>query len=76
MFHHIRLLPLVFGIVLGIIGILFVKPTQNIIHKYPTPENAGKIVYKDKNGVCYTYQSTQVDCDKNESRIKDFPLTM
>jgi len=75
MFHHIRLLPLLFGIVLGIVGILFVKPTQNIIYKYPTPENSGKIVYKDKNGVCYNYQSTKVDCDTNENRLKDFPLT-
>jgi len=75
MFKHIRLVPLVFGIIVGIVGILFVKPIENIIYKYPTPENAGKIVYKDKNGICYTYQSQQVDCDKNESRMKDFPLT-
>ncbi len=75
MFHHIRLLPFIFGIVLGIVGILFAKPAQNIIYKYPTPDSAGKIVYKDKNGVCYTYQSTQVDCDKNENRLKEFPLT-
>lgn len=74
MFQHIRLVPLLIGLVIGIIGILFVKPTQNVIYKYPTPENAGKIVYKDKNDVCYVYKAQQVDCDKNESKLKDFPL--
>ena len=74
MFQHIRLVPLLIGLVIGIIGILFVKPTQNVIYKYPTPENAGKIVYKDKNDVCYVYKEQQVDCDKNESKLKDFPL--
>lgn len=74
MLKHIRLQPLLFGIVIGVIGILFVKPDKNIIYKYPTPENSEKIVYKDKNGVCYTYKANQVDCDKNESRMKNFPL--
>ena len=34
----------------------------------------GLVVYKDKNGVCYKYIATKADCDKNESRLKDFPL--
>jgi len=75
MLKHIRLMPLILGIVIGIVAVMFVKPEKNIIYKYPTPETAGKIVYKDKNGVCYKYTSKQVDCDKNVSRIKDFPLS-
>jgi hypothetical protein len=75
MLKHIRIIPLILGIVIGIVAVMFVKPEKNIIYKYPTPETAGKIVYKDKNGVCYKYTSKQVDCDKNVSRIKDFPLS-
>lgn len=75
MLKHIRLMPLILGIVIGIVAVLFIKPEKNIVYKYPTPETAGKIVYKDKNGVCYKYTSKQVDCDKNVSRIKDFPLS-
>jgi hypothetical protein len=74
MLKHIQLIPLIVGIVIGIISIFFVNPQKSIIYKYPTPENAGKIIYKDKNGVCYKYAAKQVDCDKNESRLKDFPL--
>ena len=75
MFDHIRPVPLLAGIALGIVGFLFVKPQQNVVLKYPTPENAGKMVYKDKNGVCYQYKATSVDCDKNESRLKEFPIS-
>lgn len=74
MLKHLRLLPLISGIIIGIIAIFFIKPTKNIIHKYPTPETAGKLIYKDKNSVCYKYTAKQADCDKNESRLKDFPL--
>jgi hypothetical protein len=75
MLKHIRIVPLTLGIIIGIIGIIFVKPSKNVVYKYPTPENSGKLVYKDKNGICYKYNAKQLDCDKNESRIKDFPIT-
>lgn len=75
MIKHIRLIPLIIGIIFGIIGIYFVKPEQNIIYKYPTPENAGKLTYKDKNGLCYKYSAKEVNCDANESRLKDYPIS-
>jgi hypothetical protein len=74
MLKHIRVLPLILGIVIGIVAVFFVKPSKNVVNKYPTPETANKLVYKDKNGVCYKYTAKQVDCDKNESRLKDFPI--
>jgi hypothetical protein len=75
MLKHIRLIPLIVGIVIGIISIMLIKPEKEVIIKYPTPENAGKITYKDKNGICYKYIAKDVDCDKNELRLKDFPLS-
>jgi hypothetical protein len=54
--------------------VYFIKPTQKIVYKYPTPENAGKIIYKDKNGICYKYTSKELDCDKNVARLKTYPL--
>jgi hypothetical protein len=74
MIKHFRLIPFVIGLVIGFIAVIMTKAEKNVIYKYPTPETAGKIVYKDKNGICYKYNAKQVDCDKNESRLKDFPL--
>lgn len=38
------------------------KPAPQIVYKMPTPENAGKVVYKDKVGTCYKYKAFKVDC--------------
>jgi len=74
MIKHVKLIPFLAGLVIGVIAIMFIKPESTIVFKYPTPENCGKVVYKDKNGVCYKYSSNDVDCDKNETKLKDFPL--
>lgn len=74
MLKHIRLIPLILGLVIGFIAIFLLKPEKNVVYKYPTPDTAAKLTYKDKNGICYKYKTTQVNCDSNESRLKDFPL--
>jgi len=74
MIKHIKLFPLFIGIVVGILAVVFVKPEQKVIYKYPTPVSCGKTTYKDKNGVCYKYSAKELDCDKNEDRLKMFPL--
>jgi hypothetical protein len=75
MFSHIQIIPLVFGIAIGVIALIFVKPEMNVVYKYPNPESSDKIIYKDKNGICYAYSPTKVDCDKNEDKLKNFPLS-
>jgi hypothetical protein len=75
MFNHIRIVPLITGLAIGIIAILCIKPEENAVHVYPHPDIAEKTIYKDKNGVCYRYRATKVDCDKNEDKLKDFPLS-
>ena len=75
MISHIRILPLIAGIILGIIAILYVKPEETVVYKYPHPDTADKTIYKDKNGVCYRYKPTKVDCDKSQDKLKDFPLS-
>jgi len=75
MIKHIVFTPLVCGLIVGIIAIIYVKPEENIIRKYPTPESAKHTIYKDRNGMCYKYIPNKVDCDKNEARLKDFPLS-
>jgi len=75
MLKHFRLLPFVLGVIAGIIGIYFVKPEQTVTMQYPTPDRAEKAIYKDKNGICYKYSVKKVDCDKNEGKMKNFPIT-
>jgi hypothetical protein len=62
------------GVVIGIVGLLFWKQKPTVVQKYPHPTNVEKNIYKDPNGVCYKYKSSEVDCDKNESTIKPYPI--
>ena len=39
-------------------------PTPEVILKYPTPINSGKIVYQDLADTCYVYESEQIPCPK------------
>lgn len=48
---------------LGILYVYMVTPHRRAIVKYPTPYNAGKVVYKDEtDGTCYKYKAQQTDC--------------
>ena len=46
-------------------------PVPDVIIKYPTPQNAGKIVYKDDSDVCYKYKAEEVSCPKDKSNVKN-----
>jgi len=71
---HFRILPFIAGIGAGVLVIFFYKPEAIVVHEYPHPENVSQRAYRDLNGVCYKYQSKEVDCDKNEETLKVYPL--
>jgi hypothetical protein len=50
------------------------KPLDKTIMKYPSPENVKNTVYRDQNGICYTYSVEKVDCDKNEGTLSEYPI--
>ena len=74
MLKHIRIVPFVIGLVVGVIAMVVAKPQQNIVYKYPNPKTAKDTVYKDGNGICYRYQANEVNCDVNEDKLKEYPL--
>lgn len=54
------------------VGMFFVyisTPKPDIIIKYPTLENAGKIIYQDDAGECYKYMVKNVQCPADKSKI-------
>lgn len=60
--------------VIGLILTYLLTPVPTLIIKYPTPENAGKFIYKDKADVCYKYAAEEVSCPTDESMIKEIPI--
>lgn len=73
-FSQLRFLPLLLGLFFGMFFVYVLKPSPTVIYKYPNLDNAGKIIYQDRNGACFKYHADTVDCDKNEERITTYPL--
>ena len=74
MLHHFRVVPLFAGIAVGLFMVFFYKPAAHVVYEYPHPNNVKDRVYRDKNNVCYSYTSTEVDCDANEGNLRPYPL--
>lgn len=50
---------------IGIFLVYVMTPTPEVILRYPTPQNAGKVVYQDSADMCYKYTSVEVPCSKD-----------
>ncbi len=74
MIQHFVWWSFLLGLIVGIFGIYYAAPTMAVVMKYPAPDMVDKLIYKDKNGMCYKYGVKDVNCDSNESRMKSFPL--
>jgi hypothetical protein len=72
MWHHFKLLPFIAGLVVAAIVFFGFKPeTKERVIKWPHPSNAGKMTYRDRNGLCYTFEAQLADCAK----VKDSLVT-
>jgi hypothetical protein len=69
------------SLAIGMFLVYITTPPPEVIIEYPTPDNAGKVIYKDSsNSVrdgedgCYTYMAKQVSCPTNEEDIMKTPF--
>jgi hypothetical protein len=61
-----------FGI--GMMIAYVATPPPQVIIRFPTVENAGKVIYKDDAGVCYRYKAKQINCPEDPNKIFRPPL--
>ncbi len=73
-FNHIQFFPFLAGLAAGIFFVYILKPAPMVVTKYPNLENTADVIYRDRNGTCFKYETKTVDCDKSEDRIKPYPL--
>jgi hypothetical protein len=75
-FEFFNFMPFILGVTVG--GLYIVlggKGAHEVIYKYPHPTTVDALIYKDPNGACYRYKVEQVNCDKNEKNLKEYPLS-
>lgn len=73
-FKHINPMYFFVSFAVGLFFVYIFNPSPSVVLKFPSPYNAGKIVYKDKNDTCYTYEASSVSCPLEASLIKPQPL--
>jgi len=74
MLKHFRIIPFLVGVAIGIFILFFYVTLPPTVYMYPHPDTVKDKVYKDRDGICYSYTSSEVDCDKNEETLKQYPL--
>lgn len=74
MFNNINWLYFILSFSIGLIIVNLIKPKPEIIIKFPTKYNAGKVVYEDKSGNCYKYNVEEKQCPLDKSLIKEHPI--
>lgn len=59
---------------IGLFYCYITSPKPEIVVKFPSPYNAGKVTYHDKAQNCYKYKAESVTCPIDKTLIKDQPI--
>lgn len=74
MLNYIQPLPFLISLAIGLLYVYLTTPYPQIVYKYPTPYNAGKITYVDDADVCYKYRVDKTQCPLDKTKIKELKL--
>lgn len=69
MLQYISIPVFIISLAVGLFFVYVWGPETKKVHLYPTPENSGKVQYKDKSDNCYIFKQQEVDCPKDSSKI-------
>ena len=75
-FDYIDPVYFVAALVVGLLYTYISSPKRTVIVRYPTPENAGKVTYKDEADACYQYKVSVTACPADNSMIKQVPVQL
>lgn len=54
-----------YGFLFGILLLCLTKKETKVFIQYPTPYNAGKIIYRDSLNNCYSFKSIRTKCSND-----------
>ena len=74
MLSKIHPLYFIIAFAVGLFFCYIMHPKPDIIVKFPSPYNAGQVVYVDNDNSCYKYKADKVECPLDKSKIKAQPI--
>lgn len=69
MLEYISIPVFIVSLAVGMFFVYVWGPETKVVHMFPTPENSGKVQYKDKMDNCFVYKAEEVECPKESSKI-------
>jgi hypothetical protein len=73
-FGNINRLAFVVAFAVGLLACYLIAPAPKVVVKFPSPWNAGQVVYKDKSDACYMYKAEAVACPRDKTLVKPQPI--
>jgi len=73
-FKFVSLRVFLISVAIGIFFVYLSQPTPTMIYVYPTPDNVDKVEYKDKADNCFQFESQEVRCPSDRTKIKSIPV--
>lgn len=73
-----RIQPLYFFVAfaVGLLAVYITTSPPQIVYKFPSPYNAGKVTYRDKEDGCYVFSAEEVSCPADKNQIKPQPISI
>lgn len=65
LFSYINPFAFVVAFGVGLLLTYTVVPAPSVVVKFPTPYNAGRVIYKAEDRNCYKYRADEVACPLN-----------
>lgn len=59
---RLNMSALVASFAIGILFTYLATPAARVVVKFPSPFNAGKVLYRDTSDTCYMFRSDAVEC--------------
>ena len=73
MFDKLNFFALIISFCIGILYVYISSPTPNVVMKFPSPYNAGKVTYKNQLNECYKYDYEKINCNATKN-VKPQPV--
>lgn len=75
MLSKIHPIYFIISFAIGLLYCYIAHPKPDVVVKFPSPYNAGQVLYKNDDDTCYRYKADKVACPLDKSLIKPQPIS-
>ena len=73
-FDYISLPVFFVSLAIGLFFVYILGPDTKPVYIYPSPDNIDKLLFKDDANNCFKYESNEVACPKDDSKLANIEV--